>query len=217
MLSYQERYYLQHRKHEIVTEIVKKNPIQPIKFSQVNEKNFLAPNIQVKAMFWFFRDQIYEDGTDNRWYLHRYNYSCFEPDVINPVPVEKQGLYPVMSDAKLVLNGHDTLGFLDTSLRNSIHTANYYKYVQPLQHSLLAPSRNIYTYSFSLNPKDTVPTGFLNFSIIESSKSFIEVYIINIERLKKDPTRVFNMHLYLLGYQALVFENGFMGIKYSTS
>ena len=132
------------------------------------------------------------------------------------MPVNDQKLYPVMSDASLFINGQSTLGFLETTSSNSIHTANYYKYIQTLSHKLSSPVRNIYTYSFALNPKDPSPTGSLNFSTVESSKSFIRASIINIPRFESDQTRTFNMNLYFLGYQTLVFENGFMSLKYAT-
>jgi hypothetical protein len=78
-----------------------------------------------------------------------------------------------MSDAELFINGAQNLGFMEADTRNSTSSANYFKHQVPFKVGLSAPLRNIYTYSFSLKPKDPLPTGALDFSQLNSDKTFL--------------------------------------------
>lgn len=82
----------------------------------------------------------------------------------------------------------------------------------PLQKRLSRPTRNIYTYSFSMNPVNVEPSGSLDFSQIQSDKTAIEVKLdtslVNVDLDK------FTLHMYYTGYQTFKFENGFMSIAY---
>ncbi len=217
-VSDEERHFLQHHKQELLTEVVKRNSITPFDFTDtLSVKCFLVPNIPVKCMFWFIRDIRYDNknSIDNYLnYLQRYNYSGSH---IDNYVVAEQGLYPIMSDAKLFMNSEPMLGFVESVDRNSIHTSNFFKYVQPLQHELSSPIRNIYTYSFALKPKEPTPTGTLDFSTLDSSKSFLEISLISENIVNNNERDLqFNVHIYFLGYQTLVFENGTMSLKYAS-
>jgi hypothetical protein len=217
ILSDEERHFLQHHKQELMTEVVKRNAIMPFDFTDTaSVKCYLVPTIPVKAMFWFFRDVRYDNkDTDNNFdnYLQRYNYSG---SPVNDYVVDNEKLYPIMSDAKIFINSIPMLGFIESDAQDNIHTSNYYKYMQPMQHELSSPIRNIYTYSFALKPKESTPTGVLNFSTVDSTKSFINASLLLNSDINPDRNRQFNMHVYFLGYQMLVFENGFMSLKYAT-
>jgi len=61
---------------------------------------------------------------------------------------------------KLQLNGHD---------RFSERSGDYFRLVQPYQHHMNAPTRNLYCYSFALLPEEHQPSGTCNFSRIDNA------------------------------------------------
>ena len=71
---------------------------------------------------------------------------------------------PVMKSAKFFIQGVDLPNISST-------TDGYYKYMVPYQKRLSRPVRNIYTYSFSINPINVNPSGSLDFSEIQSEKN----------------------------------------------
>ena len=87
--------------------------------------------------------------------------------------------------------------------------SDYYQYVQCFQHHLEPPSRNKYTYSFAIDPRNPTPTGYLNFATMDSSKIIMEL-IMNTSAKKS-----YRMHLYYLGYKFLRYENGFVSSVFS--
>ena len=108
---------------------------------------------------------------------------------------------PVMKKAKFFIQGVDLPNISST-------TDGYYKYMVPYQKRLSRPARNIYTYSFSMNPINVNPSGSLDFSEIQSEKTKIE--------LKLDPglTDVYTLYIYYTGYQTFKFDKGFMSLVY---
>ena len=108
---------------------------------------------------------------------------------------------PVMKSAKFFIQGVDLPNISST-------TDGYYKYMVPYQKRLSRPVRNIYTYSFSINPINVNPSGSLDFSEIQSEKTKIE--------LKLDPglTDSYTLYIYYTGYQTFKFEKGFMSLVY---
>lgn len=108
---------------------------------------------------------------------------------------------PVMKKAKFFIQGVDLPNISST-------TDGYYKYMVPYQKRLSRPVRNIYTYSFSINPINVNPSGSLDFSEIRSEKTKIE--------LNLDPglTDVYTLYIYYTGYQTFKFDKGFMSLVY---
>ena len=113
----------------------------------------------------------------------------------------------VITDAKIYMNGSYQIGFQGSE--NSKLGAGYYKYIQSFQHHLEPPARNIYTYSFAINPRNPTPTGALNFALMNSSKTVMEL------RMNPDDNKSYTMHLYYLGYKWLKYENGFVSTVFS--
>jgi hypothetical protein len=108
---------------------------------------------------------------------------------------------PVMKSAKFFIQGVDLPNISST-------TESYYKYMIPYQKRLSKPVRNIYTYSFAINPINVSPSGSLDFSDIQSEKTSLEV------TLQPDLTDVYTLYIYYTGYQTFSFENGFMSLVY---
>jgi hypothetical protein len=104
-----------------------------------------------------------------------------------------------MKDASFYING--------TRLPNVTNTNhNYYKYLIPYRSRLSRPIRNIYTYSFSMNPINVEPSGNLDFGEIQSDKTNIEV---NLDTTKVNTSsNTYALHMYYTGYQTFIFEGG---------
>jgi hypothetical protein len=83
----------------------------------------------------------------------------------------------------------------------------------PIKNRLARPFRNIYTYSFSMNPVNVEPSGNLDFSQIQSDKTNIEVKLnTSPGSLVNIATKTYSLHMYYTGYQTFVFERGFMSL-----
>ena len=170
-------------------------------------KDFMVANKPVKAFHWFLRDQRYESDTDSTHFLNRFNFSTgasYNPD--------KEQLNPIMSDAILYLNGEKQMGYLESE--NPPFTkntgANYYKYVQSFIHKYNCPQRNIYTYSFSLNPREPSPSGSLDFSVMDSTKTVLKGHII-----ESATSNAYNLNMLYLGYVILKYDNDYCSLVFS--
>ncbi len=92
---------------------------------------------------------------------------------------------------------------------------SYYKYLIPFRNRLATPIRNIYTYSFSMNPINVEPSGNLDFSQIQSEKTSIEVKLDTSQGSLVDvATKTYSLHMYYTGYQTFVFDRGTMSVAY---
>jgi hypothetical protein len=168
-------------------------------------KNHLTANIPVKAFHWFLRDQRYEDVTDVTYFLNRFNF-CRVQDT----PPQQEFKYNTMAEASLYLNGNKQLGFFSQRPPfTDVAGASYYKYVQSYIHRYNAPERNIYTYSFSLNPRDPAPSGSLDFSVMNTSKTVLEGHI------HPDATsNSYNVNMFYLGYIVLSYQHDFCHLTF---
>ena len=204
-----ERKFLASERQTMITDLVRKHPVA---LSELNEdiiKNNLVPNIPVKCIHWFIRNTIFENEDDAEGsgsggeylYENRFNFSA---------TLDFQGedttLYPVMKEASFYINGNKLPEVTKTN-------HEYYKFLIPYQKRLSRPIRNIYTYSFSLNPVNVEPSGNLDFSQIQSEKTSIEVKLDTDSGIDIS-TETFSLNMYYTGYQTFVFDRGFMSIAY---
>lgn len=107
-----------------------------------------------------------------------------------------QTSYESFGTAKLKLNGIDR--FYDRD-------ASYFRLVQPLHCKQKVPSKHIYLYSFSLNPRKYQPSGSCNFSKIDDSEL--------IFTSKQSYTNQ-KLSVYAVNYNVLVVSNGMAGLVY---
>jgi hypothetical protein len=210
-VSPDERHYLANTPHVLVTDLVRKHPSIVTDLNKDTIKNNLVPNIPVKCIHWFLRNTKFEDeniatgspvpGDDELYNIHnRFNFS-------SNVNFDETYTFfaPVMADSNFNINGNKMPNVTKTG-----HT--YYKYLMPFHKRLSRPTRNIYTYSFSMNPVNVEPSGSLDFSQIQSDKTNIELKLdtslVNIE------TDTYTLHMYYTGYQTFSFDRGFMSVAY---
>jgi len=200
-----ERTFLMTQKQVLTTDIVKRHPSVETEVGSNEVKLQLVPNIPVKTIFWFFRRKNYEDqnevvgtGTtlETHLFQNRYNFSSS-----NSFSISNSFFTPVMNTAKFFINGQDLPNIL-----NPGHA--YYKYVIPNLNRLSRPIRNIYTYTFSMNPINVEPSGSLDFSKLRSDRTLLEAKLVN------GLTDVYTLNMYYVGYQTFLFEDGFMKIAY---
>jgi len=195
-----ERSYIANKRHVLVTDIVKKHPTLDISTGVKNAKLELVPNIPVKTINWFFRQKAFENedvitGGDTllaNVFANRYNFSSNVEYSVN-----NEFYNPPMSKAKIFVNGEDI-----PNIEDSDH--KYFKYVVPFSSRLSRPLRNIYTYTFSMNPINVEPSGMLDFSQLQSNRTVLDV------TMEPGLTSDYTLHLYYVGYQTFIFEKGVM-------
>ena len=195
-----ERNYIANKRHVLVTDIVKKHPTLDIPVGVQNAKLELVPKTPVKTLNWFLRQTAFENedivtgGTTllANVFANRYNFSSNVEYSIN-----NEFYNPPMSGAKIFVNGEDV-----PNIQDSDH--KYFKYVVPFTSRLSRPLRNIYTYAFSMNPINVEPSGMLDFSQLQSNRTVLDI------NMKQGLTSDYTLHLYYVGYQTFIFENGIM-------
>ena len=200
-LSDEERFYLQSRKHTFNIESIIQNPVLSIPTATQEIDMSLTAQVPVKAVFWIFRKEKFEQELNSAEFLNRYNYSSSDSTSLNT-----QTGNPVMSDARLILNGVELLGHMDSSARDNVHTDIFYKTMMPFQSSLTCSLKNIYMYSFSLKPKDPAPTGSLNFGLMGLNKNKIKPSFIDSGN--GGTNEDYRMRVFFQGYRFLEIENG---------
>ena len=211
-VSPEERQYLATERQTFITDIVRKHPSIISTPNDTMIRNNLVPNIPVKCIHWFLRNTKFEDANDStggksiqeeKYYQNRFNFSS------NVNFDELQTFfYPIMDEASFYINGN--------RLPNVSKTNHYYyKYLIPFRNRLARPIRNIYTYSFSMNPINVEPSGNLDFSQIKSDKTSIEVKLdTSASSLVDTSSNNYSLNMYYTGYQTYIFEKGFMSLAY---
>jgi len=208
----EERQYLASKRQTFITDIVRKHPSIISTPNDTMIRNNLVPNIPVKCIHWFLRNEKFEDASDStggkslqeeKYYQNRYNFS-------SNVHFDETGtfFYPIMDEASFYINGN--------RLPNVSKTNHYYyKYLIPFRNRLARPIRNIYTYSFSMNPINVEPSGNLDFSQIKSDKTSIEVKLdTSSDSLVDTSSNNYSLNMYYTGYQTYIFDKGFMSLAY---
>lgn len=211
-VSPEERNYLVKERQTLVTDLVRKHPTTVSEIGKDVIQTNLVPNIPVKCFHWFLRNTQFEDerisigdptSDETRYYQNRFNFSS------NVNFDETQTFfYPIMDSTSFFINGNKLPNVSKTN-------HNYYKYLIPFHNRLARPYRNIYTYSFSMNPVNVEPSGNLDFSQIKSEKTSIQVKLNTNEGSLVDiDTNTYSLQMYYTGYQTFNFENGFMSLAY---
>ena len=201
LLNDDERlYYMNTPLKYLVPKVQKESTLS---FSGNNPQLELTASFPVQTLAWFFRNKNYENVSDGRYSDSRYSYGYTTQYIATGIqlqfPSGNSNFVDVISTAKITLNNVDILSTFQGSL--------YYSFKQPLEHGLSIPSKNIYTYSFGLTPKEYNQGGYLNFSKLNSqttnlSLTFNPAYTTQI-------TQGYNLYLFYYGYNLLQFQGGF--------
>jgi len=205
ILTDNERLYLMNNPQQTFINTVQNQPVVTVPTGSKTFKNDLTSSLPVKSFHWFLRNVDFEDSSNVLNFNNRYNFSS-NGTTSN---IYKEFSNQIITDAKIYMNGSYQIGFQGSE--NSRLGSGYYKYTQSFQHHLEPPTRNIYTYSFAIDPRNPTPTGALNFAVMNSSRTVMDL------RMHPDtPTdQSYRMHLYYLGYKFLKYENGFVSSVFS--
>jgi hypothetical protein len=197
-------YYMNTPLQYIVNRVQKESP--QFFNSQTIQLNFTA-NYPVQTIAWFFRNKLYETTTNGNYYNSRYSYG-YTTQYINTgitlnFPSGKSKYVDVVDTAKITLNNVDIL----STFRGSL----YYSFKQPMEHGLSVPSKNIYTYSFGLTPKEYNQGGYLNFSKLNSQTSYLQITFL--PQYTSQIIQGYNLYIYYYGYTMLQFRGGFASLQ----
>jgi len=201
LLTDEERLYYMNTPLKYLVPRVKKE--STLTFSGNNPQLELTANFPVQTIAWFFRNKNYETVSDSRYADSRYSYGYTTQYIATGIqlqfPSGNSNFVDVISSAKITLNNVDILSTFQGSL--------YYSFKQPIEHGLSIPSKNIYTYSFGLTPKEYNQGGYLNFSKLNSQTTYLSLTFK--PQYTSQLTQGYNLYLFYYGYNLLQFQGGF--------
>ena len=198
----EERAFIKSNKQTQVLSFFTNNPLKTVDSSAPFSIN-LTPNIPVSALYWFLRNTQYEDTSNTYYYDDRYNFSS------NFYSPNDESAFPIVSESQLYLNGKQLLAVSKSMSNSRLDGSNYFKFVQPLDHGLTIPTKNIYMYSFCLRPRDSAPSGAVNFSQMSSDSTKLT------GTFYQGVTGKYSINIFYSGYHQLTYENGFVSLTYA--
>ena len=185
-LDMDERRKFADTNHEILIDQLQFNGSEYIARDINNGTIKLSLNHPVKELFWIHINNEYEQQNINtgNQYL---DYSI-------PNSIE------TFSEAILQLNGID---------RFEKRIAEYFRLVQSYQYHSRYTYKQIYSYSFSLNPEKHQPMGSCNMSKFANINLHVDYTTINHNSIDM------NLKVYALNYNILRIMNGMAGLVFS--
>ena len=192
-LSNEERLYYKTKPIEITTEFTKKHSSRDI--NVIDDKTFsiiLEPTIPVKMFHWFFRPKYFEaDGNYNRLLVDYRMFFKTAHFMIHRRQIN------ILKSAYFTLNGER---FPRVTKIDSEYFKRFVPYTSKLSESGLSPTlqgsdsvggvgqdkltqtmmrqlgeSDIFSYNFAVYPKSTQPSGFLDFSQLNSDKTQLHI------------------------------------------
>jgi hypothetical protein len=207
LLQNNERLYYKNTPLRYIVNSIKKDAVLTYTSSQPIFN--LTASFPVQTLAWFFRNKNYENPINGNYYDSRYNYGYTTQYIHTSVPMSfpsgNTNFVDVITSAKITLNNMDITSSLPGGL--------YFGFKQPMDHSLSIPSKNIYSYSFGLTPKEYNQGGYLNFSKLNSQTTtltltFNPVYLAQV-------IQGYNLYVFYYGYNFLQFQGGFAGLPFA--
>ena len=212
ILDDRERQFLQNNTQKNMVSFARNDPMTPIKGTPFTHN--LTPNISVKTLHWFARNAEYEDTSNSYYFNNRFNFTHKDYDLpfsATNTMQQQESNNPVISQSIIYLNGVALLGLSKpTTVRNIRDGSYYYKFTQPFNHFLTVPSKNIYTYSFCVKPRDPQPSGSLDFSQMDSTTTFLTGSLYSFASSKK----TWNFYVYYTGYNQITYSNGLASLDF---
>ena len=206
LLENAEKLYYQNTPLKYIVNRVQKE--SSLSFNSSTTTLQLTANYPVQVLAWFFRNKNYEKASDGRYYASRYSYGYttqyIQTGIQLQFPSGPSNFVDVIDNAKITLNNIDILSKFQGSL--------YYSFKQPMEHYLSIPSKNIYTYSFGLTPKEYNQGGYLNFSKLNSQTTYIQLNFN--QSYTNQLISGYNLYLFYYGYSLLQFQGGFASLPF---
>jgi hypothetical protein len=203
-LSNEERLYYQTKPHSLIIPAIYRE--SPIQFTNGTVNINMTPNFHVNMISWFIRNQNYETTASE--FRNRYKYGYVSNDTKSYTNfINWRGQYQkylqTISSVDIFVNNYNIIKGMAGDL--------YFKYSQPIEHSLSIPDNDIFSYCFSKNPKDLKKRGELNFSTYASKTTNLKIKFL--DTLVTELTQSYTLYLYYYGYVTLSIQNGFAVIQ----
>jgi hypothetical protein len=233
-LSPEERMYFMQPNNELVYDFVFKHSDIPLDPQKRNFVVQLEPSVPVKAFHWFFRYRGYEDENEyrsiavtdqtyiNKWFYsttaNRFNFTRAQIKDTDEPHLLKTA-YFTLNDERIpnVSNNDKEYFFRYVPVRSGLAcsgtgVSRTYEFEPPIPNYLF---NYIYTYNFSMYPKSTLSSGFLDFSTLNSEKTKLYLEMVDDIDLQYGngqtlPNPEYKFHMYYTGYKKLVFDRGFL-------
>jgi len=208
LLEKKERLYYKSTPLRYIVNTVKKDAT--LTFTSNQPVINLTAAFPVQTLMWFFRNKNYERVTDGLYYDSRYSYGYTTQYIHTAVPMQfpsgNTNFIDVITSAKITLSNTDVTSVLPGGL--------YFGFQQPFQHFLSIPSKNIYSYSFGLTPKEYNQGGYLNFSKLNSQTTTLTLTFN--PTYTEQVTQGYNLYVFYYGYNFLQFRGGFAGLPFGS-
>jgi len=204
-LSDAERLYYRSKPLRFIVPTIKRE--STAEYNQGTVRANLTANFPVQLLVWFIRNKNYEIIKNSNFYAARYLYGYASQYINTSVPLAfPQGpskYIDAIQSVKITMNNVD---ILDTFANGA-----YCSFLQPMDHGLSVPQKNIYMYSFGLNITEYNQGGYIDFSKLNSQTS-----TISLSFLPELASSITNYALYLFyyGYSILEFQGGFGRLVY---
>jgi hypothetical protein len=212
VLGDSERQYIQNNTQQNMVSFARNDAVSPITGTPFRAN--LTPNIPVKTLHWFARNTAYEDTGNSYYFNNRFNFtnSLYILPFSNTNTLQQQeSNNPILCQSIIYLNGVQLLGVSkSTTDRSQRDGSYYYKFSQPANHSLSAPSHNIYTFSFCIYPKDPQPSGSLDFSQMDSTITFLSGSLYYLAPASTQ----WNLYIYYTCYNQVTYSNGLVSLNF---
>ena len=205
-LSNEERDFYKHTEQISLLTKLMNHPVLPISSAVKHFKNNLVPSLPVKSIHWFLRNTLLEQVSNIECFNNRFNFSNV---ITNSNPILEESNV-IMSNADLHLNGQSQNIMLKGTSNTSRLGSTYFKYLQTYQHYLKTPDRNIYTFSFAINPFSSLPTGAINLNLLSNSNS-----LLTGDLNQNAAGSNYNLHLFYLSQAILKYNNGYCSLVFS--
>jgi len=206
LLNNEEKLYYQNTPLKYIVNHVTRET--GLTFNQTKPSLQLTANYPIQMLAWFFRKKTYEDPSNYRYADSRYLYGYTTQYISSGISLSftsgKSKYVDVVESAKITLNNVDILSTFQGSL--------YYSFKQPMEHGLSIPSKNIYTYSFGLNPKEYNQGGYINFAKLNSQITTLSL-AFNPSYASQISTG-YTLYIFYYGYTLLEFQNGYASVPF---
>lgn len=204
-LSDAERLYYRNKPLRYIVPTIKKE--STAEYNQGKVVANLTANFPVQLLVWFIRNKSYEIIKNSNFYDVRYLYGYASQYISTSIPLPfPQGpskYIDAIQTVKITMNNVD---ILDTFANGA-----YCSFLQPMDHGLSVPQKNIYMYSFGLNITEYNQGGYIDFSKLDSRTSTIALTFL--PELASSITN-YSLYLFYYGYSVLEFQGGFGRLVY---
>lgn len=95
----------------------------------------------------------------------------------------------------------------ETRISSEVADTNLLRYMQPMRHHTRVPTRDIYCYSFALDPESDTPSGQVNLSRILNKDITLTLTPIDQERTARVYARVYNILRIQHGMAGVIFND----------